>query len=54
MKMFLLDEYEGIDEFMSDSNAGVNKGRREQDHLFLLMKSYVHRLKPNQRNRYQY
>ena len=36
MKMLLLDEYEGIDEFMSDSNAGGRKGRRAQDHLFII------------------
>ena len=36
MKLLLVDEYEGIDALMSDSNAGGRKGRRAQDHLFII------------------
>ena len=36
MKMLLKDEYDKIDEFMSDANAGGRKGRRAQDHLFVI------------------
>ena len=36
MKMLLQDEYKKIDEYMSDSNAGGRKGRRAQDHLFII------------------
>ena len=36
MKMLLQDEYTKIYEFMSDSNAGGRKGRRAQDHLFII------------------
>ena len=36
MKMLLQDEYQKIDDFMSDSNAGGRKGRRTQDHLFII------------------
>ena len=34
--MLLQDEYQKIDDFMSDSNAGGRKGRRTQDHLFII------------------
>ena len=36
MKMLLKDEYNKIDEFMSDANAGGRIGRRAQDHLFVI------------------
>ena len=36
MKMILKDEYDKVDAFMSDANAGGRKGRRVQDHLFLI------------------
>ena len=36
MKMLLLYEYEGIDQYMSDSNAGGRKVRRAQNHLFII------------------
>ena len=36
MKMLRQDEYHNIDEYMSDSNAGGRKGRRTQDHLFII------------------
>ena len=36
MKMLLQDEYKKIDDYMSDSNAGGRKGRRAQDHLFII------------------
>ena len=36
MKMILKDEYEKVDAFMSDANAGGRKGRRVQDHLFII------------------
>ena len=36
MKMLLKDEYNEIDEFMSDANAGGRIGRRAQDHLFVI------------------
>ena len=36
MKMLLKDEYAKIDNFMSDSNVGGRKGRRAQDHLFII------------------
>ena len=36
MKMLLQYEYTKIDEYMSDSNAGGRKGRRTQDHLFII------------------
>ena len=36
MKMLLKDEYKMIDEFMSDSNVGGRRGRRIQDHLFII------------------
>ena len=34
--MLLKDEYTKIDEYMSDANAGGRKGRRVQDHLFVI------------------
>ena len=36
MKLLLVDKYEDIDLFMSDSNAGGRKNRRAQDHLFII------------------
>ena len=36
MKMLLKDEYAKINSFMSDSNVGGRKGRRAQDHLFII------------------
>ena len=36
MKILLKDEYETLDSFMSDSNIGGRKGRRIQDHLFII------------------
>ena len=36
MKMLPKDEYNKIDNFMSDANAGGRKGRRVQDHLFII------------------
>ena len=36
MKMLLKDEYQKIDAYMSDANAGGRKGRRVQDHLFII------------------
>ena len=36
MKLLLKDEYNKIDLFMSDANAGGGIGRRPQDHLFLI------------------
>ena len=36
MKLLLQDEYEKVDTFMSDANAGGRKGRRAQDHLFII------------------
>ena len=36
MKMLLKDEYKKVDEYMSDANAGGRKGRRSQDHLFIV------------------
>ena len=36
MKLLLKDEYEKLDKFMSDANAGGRKGRRPQDHLFII------------------
>jgi len=36
LKLLLRDEYDKIDEFMSDSNVGGRKGRRIQDHLFIV------------------
>ena len=36
MKMLLKDEYEMIDNYMSDSNVGGMRGRRTQDHLFII------------------
>ena len=36
MRLLLKDEYKMIDEFMSDSNVGGRKGKRIQDHLFII------------------
>ena len=36
MKLLLQDEYEKVDTFMSDANAGERKGKRVQDHLFII------------------
>ena len=36
MKLLLKDEYKTIDSFMSDSNVGGRKGRRAQDHIFIV------------------
>ena len=36
MKLLLKDEYKTIDSFMSDSNVGGRKGRRAQDHIFII------------------
>ena len=36
MKVLLKDEYQKIDNFMSDSNTGGRKGRRAQDHIFII------------------
>ena len=36
MKILLKDEYQMIDSYMSDSNVGGRKGRRIQDHLFVI------------------
>ena len=36
MKMLLKDEFNKIDEYMSDGNAGGKKGRRVEDHLFVI------------------
>ena len=36
MKMLLKDEYDMIDQYMSDSNVGGRKGKRIQDHLFII------------------
>ena len=36
MKLLLKDEYKKLDTFMSDANAGGRKGRRPQDHLFII------------------
>ena len=36
MKLLLKDEYTKLDTFMSDVNAGGRKGRRPQDHLFVI------------------
>ena len=36
MKMLLKDEYNTLDIYMSDANAGGQKGRRVQDHLFVI------------------
>ena len=36
MKLLLKDEYEKIDSYMSDSNTGGRKGRRAQDHIFII------------------
>ena len=36
MKLLLKDEYNTIDSFMSDSNVGGRKGRRAQDHIFII------------------
>ena len=36
LKMILRDEYDKIDNHMSDSNIGGRKGRRIQDHLFIV------------------
>ena len=36
MKLLLKDKYDTIDSFMTDSNIGGRKGRRIQDHLFIL------------------
>ena len=34
--MLLKDEFNKIDEYMSDADAGGRKGRRVQDHLFVI------------------
>ena len=50
MKMLLKDEYSKLDSYMSDANAGGGKGRRVQDHLFIINGiNYDHA--PKQRNR---
>ena len=36
MKLLLKDEYKTLDSFMSDSNVGGRKGRRAQDHIFII------------------
>ena len=36
MRLLLKDEYKMIDEFMSGSNVGGRKGKRIQDHLFII------------------
>ena len=36
MKLLLKDCYEKVDKFMSDANAGGRKGKRVQDHLFII------------------
>ena len=36
MKILLKDKYEMIDAFMSDLNVGGRKGKRIQDHLFII------------------
>ena len=36
MKLLLKDEYKTIDSFMPDSNVGGRKGRRAQDHIFIV------------------
>ena len=36
MKLLLKDEYNTIDSYMSDSNVGGRKGRRAQDHIFII------------------
>ena len=36
MKLLLKDEYEMIDAYMSDSNVGGRRGKRIQDHLFII------------------
>ena len=36
MKLRLKDEYKTIDSYMSDSNVGGRKGRRAQDHIFII------------------
>ena len=36
MRMLLNDNYEKVDEFMSDSNVGGRKGRSVRDHLFMV------------------
>ena len=36
MKILLKNEYKMIDSYMSDSNVGGRKGRRTQDHLFVI------------------
>lgn len=36
MRMLLNDNYDKVDEFMSDSNVGGRKGRSVRDHLFMV------------------